>query len=229
MKDKWCAIYSVISKPYTAGMQRLTILLWVLFATIVVAMAVYFFWRAQENDSAANTNQDQDCLFATNITEATAVTDWTTSDKIKAADVGQERFEIYDPLANWAIHGRYVAWLNVKTGRSVLNSSLFSDLEFVNITGFGGDQLPANIGTFKQLTVVESDWRSVVLFLITAHIIQTYNHLESDICLAREEHTPEVYITYFTGEHRYCTNECVSEPFSFSVKINKRTGTITVY
>jgi len=67
-----------------------------------------------------------------------------------------------------------------------------------------------------------------VLFLLQAQIIETYWHLEAELCMVSEEDKPESYRAQFRGVHRYCTNSCEEDAFAFTVHINKKTGGLSL-
>jgi hypothetical protein len=70
--------------------------------------------------------------------------------------------------------------------------------------------------------------KEIVEFLIKSDFILTYWHVGANIALVDEEDSDTSYTANFAAEHEYCTNECVTKEYSFSVTINKENGEITV-
>lgn len=70
--------------------------------------------------------------------------------------------------------------------------------------------------------------RDLVLFLLDAQLVQTFWHLEADLCLRDERDTPARYAVRVEGMHRYCTNRCHDEPLAFTVEVNRVDGTVAL-
>jgi hypothetical protein len=105
----------------------------------------------------------------------------------------------------------------------LVNKKYFSNLEkrdAIRITS-GEEKL---IGKFMDTTFRSMSPEKLVLFLLESQIITTYWHLNSELCLVKEENQKDVYTAYFTGFHKYCTNKCEQDAYKFSVKINKKSG-----
>ena len=104
-----------------------------------------------------------------------------------------------------------------------INERYFSDLRRGDATRLGkGIEHP--IGNFRDLSFKRLSPRQLVLFLLQAQIIETYWHLEAELCMVSEEDKAESYRAQFRGVHRYCTNRCEEDAFAFTVHINKKTG-----
>ncbi len=120
--------------------------------------------------------------------------------------------------------------LLAKNGQSKtvqINQNYFSDLRRGDATRLGkGIEHP--IGSFRDLSFQRLSPRELVLFLLRAQIIETYWHLEAELCLLGEKETPEAYQAEYSGVHKYCTNRCEEEAFAFSVRIDKKTGAMTL-
>ncbi len=108
-----------------------------------------------------------------------------------------------------------------------INEHYFSDLRRGDAT-----RLVKNtehvIGTFRDLSFKRLSPRQLVRFLLQAQIIETYWHLEAELCVVSEEDQPERYRAEFRGVHRYCTNRCEEEAFTFAVRIDKKTGAMAL-
>ena len=91
-----------------------------------------------------------------------------------------------------------------------------------------GKGIEHQIGTFRDLSFKRLGPRQLVLFLLQAQIIETYWHLEAELCMVSEEDKPESYRAQFHGVHRYCTNSCEEDAFAFTVNINKKTGGLSL-
>ncbi len=108
-----------------------------------------------------------------------------------------------------------------------INERYFSDLRRGDATRLGKG-IEHKIGTFRDLSFKRLSPRQIVLFLLQAQIIETYWHLEAELCMVSEEDQPERYRAEFRGVHRYCTNRCEEEAFAFAVRIDKKTGNVTL-
>ena len=108
-----------------------------------------------------------------------------------------------------------------------INKNHFSDLRRGDATRLGKG-IEHQIGTFRDLAFKRLNPRQLVLFLLQAQIIETYWHLEAELCMVSEEDKPESYRAQFRGVHRYCTNSCEEDAFAFTVHINKKTGGLSL-
>ena len=114
------------------------------------------------------------------------------------------------------------------SGRIVsINQHYFSDLRRGDATRLSPGS-EHSIGVFRDTSFTRLSPRKLVLFLLQAQIVETYWHLEAELCPGREEDTPESYRAEFRGIHRYCTNQCEEQGLAFSLYINKIDGGITL-
>jgi len=101
----------------------------------------------------------------------------------------------------------------------------FTDLEKVDATRLKN---LTKVGIFNDLTFTKHSPYEIAEFLLETKQIETYWHLNSNLCLANEVETAEIYVASFNASHEYCTNECLSEDYKFDFIIDKRTGEISV-
>jgi hypothetical protein len=116
---------------------------------------------------------------------------------------------------------------NTKRKEVVVNGHYFGDLRRGDATrtAMGKEHL---IGEFRDRTFTRLRPRDLVLFLIQSQLIETYWHLEARVLLLKEEDRPDAYRACFWGIHTYFTNDRHDEPFAFVVRVNKKTGGMTL-
>jgi hypothetical protein len=134
---------------------------------------------------------------------------------------------LYTPLPSLSLFDRPDMLLgrSEKPKAVVVNKLYFSDLRRGDATRIGkGEKL--HIGNFLDIGFKRLAPRDLAKFLITAQIIETYWHLEADICQTGEEDGPDIYRATFSGLHKYCTNRCVKKREDFQLLIDKRNGAI---
>lgn len=205
----------------------LAIIILLIFLT---AGATVVWWYAQpqpvNNEELANF-QPMTCLYSTTITSSTAVPNWTTETVLQARSIDKSNFTPYEPLEDLNIDGQSIAWVN-KKGMVVVDNEIFSDLRFVDVSGFTGDLVPMVVGQMTETDLKDEEWRTVLEFLLNSHVIKTYAHLESELCLDQEENTESAYVAHFKAVHRYCTSDCYEVPYEFTLQVNKQTKEISV-
>lgn len=108
-----------------------------------------------------------------------------------------------------------------------INPQYFSDLRRGDATRLAKNAEHA-LGTFRDLSFKRLSPAKLVDFLLLAQIVETYWHLEADLCLTGEEDKADQYRADFRGTHRYCTNRCEEERFAFSIRIDKKSGAMTL-
>lgn len=117
--------------------------------------------------------------------------------------------------------------INRTTHRVVVNNHYLSDLDRSDATNLIKGK-PLVIGRFKELSAAGISAQQFVFFLLESQIIKTYWHLESKLCLVSEEDGKMFYTAHFEGTHIYYTNSRNEQHFSFTVRINKRTGLMEI-
>lgn len=107
----------------------------------------------------------------------------------------------------------------------VVNGALISPLEVAHATSMSkGDE--AVVGTLSTAGA-KMDGLSWVEFLIAADAIQTWMHIEANLCVTIEKATAEAFMADVQGTHIYFTNERNEDKIHFAVKIDGA-GVITV-
>jgi hypothetical protein len=103
----------------------------------------------------------------------------------------------------------------------------FSPLTRVDATGLEPGQ-KKDIGRLQPVSLGSPALRDVALFLLESQIIRTYWHVESVICFTGDYESSDIYSASFKGIHKYFTNSYNEEKLSFSITVNKLTGTMTL-
>lgn len=193
----------------------------------LIGLALVLWWKYQPEPNV-NVYEPIGCIYSTTITQTTAVPDWITENQLKARSIDQAKFTPYQPLQDLTLDGQPIAWQT--SNGTVVDNEIFSDLQFVDVIGFAGDLTPTPtvIGQITETDLKDDEWRTVVKFLLKSHVIRTYVHLESDVCLDQESNETKIYTAHFSGVHRYCTNDCYEDPYEFTLAVDKQTGNITI-
>ncbi|HYG51256.1 MAG TPA: hypothetical protein VD905_10155 [Flavobacteriales bacterium] len=119
----------------------------------------------------------------------------------------------------------HLVCIDTASKKLCVNKTYFTDLAAVDVTRIGEQH---TLGGIKPALLEKMTYREVLSFLIKAEIIQTYQHLYADVYLVKEEQYGDNYEAKFNAVHHYCTNECIDEPYKFTVVINKKTGVIAM-
>ena len=117
-------------------------------------------------------------------------------------------------------------WMTPDRKEAVVDQRFFSDLAVIEVVG--GLPQETQIGLATPELLRRMPLPIITRFLLQSEIIQTYWHLKAELCPVSENQTADLYEQNFQAQHSYCTNECVTQPYTFTVRINKRTGAITV-
>lgn len=195
-------------------------------SVLIVGAAIGLWWRNQPEPNV-NIYEPVPCIYADTITQTTAVPDWVTQTQLPSRSIDQEKLSPYEPLEEFTVDGQPVAW-QTKNGVVVVDNRVFSDLQFIDVSGFSGDVTPTVIGQVMEVDLKEEEWRKLLEFLLKSHLIRTYAHLEADVCLDEENNTDTAYFGHFSGAHRYCTSDCYEKPLEFTFSVDKQTGNITI-
>ena len=84
------------------------------------------------------------------------------------------------------------------------------------------------VGTFK-LPLSDANVKKLYHFLFEKRIVQTYVHLESNVCLSAKEVTKNNFIRlHFKGSHLYVTSEAVRESLAFHLDVDMRNGDVFI-
>jgi hypothetical protein len=146
---------------------------------------------------------------------------------IPAAEINKETCEVFPHLLAYQIHSENLLGKDKLRKIIVISSRYFSDLEKADATRIQAGTVK-KIGRFLDTSFISFSPRRLVRFLLDAQIITTYWHLESELCLIGEKEEKDGYTAFFTGVHRYCTNRCEADPLNFAVRIDRKTGEISV-
>ena len=84
------------------------------------------------------------------------------------------------------------------------------------------------IGYYLDLNFKDQNEKEIIRELLNSKYISTFWHLDSILCLTKEITNNNEYIEYFDAKHEYCTNECITDEYSFSIKLDKETGSIVI-
>lgn len=197
----------------------------ILLSSLLMGAATFFWWQ-QQSEPMVNF-EPMRCIYSDTIEDDTAVPDWTTDNSIQARSIDPEKFSPYAPLQELTLDDQPLLWER-DSGQVVLDNEIFSDLQFVDVTGFSGETIPTVVGQITETDLTDEEWRTVLEFLLKSHLIRTYVHLESELCLDQETNSETAYTTHFTAVHRYCTSDCYEKPFEFTVTVDKQTKKINV-
>jgi hypothetical protein len=129
-------------------------------------------------------------------------------------------------VESFTVDGRPILWLAGETREAVVDSTLFSTLTVVDVTGLPAGER-AVIGRATELArAMPAD--QIVEFLIRARIIATYVHIGSTVRCEDAHMSETTFRGRYAGVHTYFTNEEVEQPFAFEVEIAED-GTIAVF
>lgn len=121
--------------------------------------------------------------------------------------------------------GPFGGLLWIVNREAVLDQSLLGDAQVIDATRLApGDRLRlGRLGpTGRTLPP-----RVVARLLLEASLVRTYAHLESTVCLERENAAKDAWEGRYSGEHIYYTNKRNSARFAFTLRI-ETSGAITV-
>lgn len=191
------------------------------FAIAVLFLAGCRYELANTNSSIKNSNEnnnkDQTCVLQQTITDTTAILNWSNLKIIQAVNVDE-----YSQLESVA----QFFWYNPDTNEVYVDANFFSDLMPIDATNVSEES--TTIGFVLPDIFQQIEPQALVMLLIETHVIRTYVHLDADVCLTNDEFTKGGdYIAHFTAIHRYCTNDCYEDEYTFTVKI-KKNGNIVV-
>ncbi len=145
--------------------------------------------------------------------------------KVRAVDPAAGGCGPVKALLPYAVHGNPLMFVLEDTGEAVVNAKYFSELCRVDATLIEPGR-KKEIGRFLHASPSPALLRDIALFLLGSQIINTYWHVESQLCLAVETDSDDIYKASFSGIHKFYTNKYNEEKLNFSVTIDKRTGAI---
>ncbi|MFH0798714.1 MAG: hypothetical protein V2A66_00875 [Pseudomonadota bacterium] len=135
------------------------------------------------------------------------------------------KLEVMKGLEKYRTGGEPLLAVDKERRVAVVNARYFSQLKRIDATSAmpGPGQL---IGKVLRPGAIAPE--KLAHFLLESQVIETYRHLEADLCLQREEKKEGVYTAFFSGVHKYCTNECHETPFKFFIRIDGKSGEMSV-
>ncbi len=146
---------------------------------------------------------------------------------IKTVSIDSKKIIIMENLKQYCFQNEYFLALTENPKKVLVNKKYFSNLEKKDATRIKSGEMQM-IGKFLDTAFRSISPDKLVLFLIESQIITTYWHLGSELCLVKEANEKDSYTAYFTGSHKYCTNKCEEDVLKFSVKINKKSGEMSL-
>jgi hypothetical protein len=146
---------------------------------------------------------------------------------IKALSLTDNNFSFFANLDKYKIKDKNLIGKHKDKKIMAVEKDFFSDLSKVD-AAIRDKNKTEIIGIFNLDFLKIIDNQNLVCFLIEAQIINTYIHVESNLCLYNEENDDTYYKSYFKGEHIYFTNKKNIGYLDFSVYINKKTGEISI-
>jgi len=146
---------------------------------------------------------------------------------VRAVDLNQRDFDMIPALRRYAAAGIMLMGIEKGSREPAVSKRYFSPLTRVDATRIEPGQRK-DIGRLQPVSLGSPALRDVALFLIASQIIRTYWHVESVICLTGDYDSSDIYSASFKGIHRYFTNGYNEEKLSFSITVNKLTGTMTL-
>lgn len=177
---------------------------------------------------------NNECLKSYEITRGTSPWQGFTSSyaeedsakKIMAETLKGSDFKAITSLEKYFKSGILIIGRNEKLRRVAVEASLFSDLRRADATRNTSGRFL--IGTYRDISFKIFKPRELAEFLIESHIINTFWHVESHICLVSEEDISSTYIAHYRGKHIYFTNSRNEGSLDFSIIVEKKTGNMFV-
>ncbi len=185
---------------------------------------------------AGDRNGSESCIMQIRVTRAqNPFREWDAGSSrsgnpgsiVQAADLTAESFDAVPFLARYAVRGAMLMGIRKTTREPVVSGKYFTPLARVDATRIRPGQR-TEIGKILDLSPFPLTLRDIALFLLESQVIATYWHVESAICLAREEDAAGVYSASFRGIHKYYTNQYNEETLAFMVSVDRKTGTVTL-
>ena len=63
---------------------------------------------------------------------------------------------------------------------------------------------------------------------LLVNYVETFEHLGAELCLAELVNDEEMYVASFEASHEYCTDDCYTEEYVFSVEVDKGSRVVSV-
>jgi hypothetical protein len=85
------------------------------------------------------------------------------------------------------------------------------------------------VGEYKEeLLNVDFSYRDIAFVLIQFGIIDTYDHLFSEMVIMKEVDTPDIHEIHYNCIYHICTSKCFDPKYKFLIRFDKKTRSITV-
>ena len=144
---------------------------------------------------------------------------------IAAADITQD-MEFVPHLASFTFEGTPFLAIDRKNRRVVVSSRCFSELRRPDVTNLpAGEEIV--MGRILAANLLERA-PELVEFLLESQLIETYHHLEASLKCIEQNNTKTAFAASFTGRHVYYTNDRNEASIAFRIRIDKKTGEITL-
>jgi hypothetical protein len=210
--------------------------IFILFNILVILFSCNYYIYAKKIQKNKKVVMANNCIKKIEITNST--NPWrglTASYKqeeenkhIKTVYIDSKKTIVMENLKQYSYKNESFLTIAENPKKVMVNKKYFSNLEKRDATRIKQNE-ELLIGKFIDTTFQSISPENLVLFLLESQIITTYWHLESNLCLEKEDFTIDYYTAYFTGIHKYCTNKCEQDALKFSVKINKKSGEMFLY
>lgn len=139
---------------------------------------------------------------------------------IKAEAIESGKHVAASCTKDYTIDGAALFYFSPASKAMVVNQDFFGDLTVADAPRVFSGKKQKTIGRIKPAALKGMPSRQLVRFLLAASAVQTYWHLQADLCLVREEQRGGAYTAHFSGVHLYFTNEKNEDAYSFSVTIS---------
>jgi hypothetical protein len=144
--------------------------------------------------------------------------------KIKAVSFNKSIHTSFNNLEKYKYINEPLIFLDAKKRRVHVNSRVFSDISRGDATRLS-EKDSIVIGKVKAgVSSVTPD--AIIDFVIESHIIITYWHIGSEICVDRVNDTEGSYSASFSGFHEYFTNSRNTGGLKFTLNFDRKTREI---
>ncbi len=144
---------------------------------------------------------------------------------IAAVDISQD-MERVPHLASFTFEGTPLLAIDRENRRVVVSGRCFSEIHRPDVTNLpeGKDVVMGRILGSKLLDRAPE----LVEFFLESQLIETYHHLEASLKCIEQNNTKDAFAASFSGSHVYYTNDRNESAFAFRIRIDKKTGEITL-
>ncbi|MGK0388798.1 MAG: hypothetical protein ACI94Y_001530 [Maribacter sp.] len=85
------------------------------------------------------------------------------------------------------------------------------------------------VGEYKEeLLNVGFSYRDITFVLMQFGVIDTYDHLFSEMVIMKEVDTPDIHEVHYNCVYHICTNKCFDPKYKFLIRFDKNTRVITI-